>query len=211
MQIGEAWMARRSGEAGFSLYLAAGPRIAMGEQQPDEAGFSLLEVVLAVVLLVTMLLPVSALVSDTSVTVGNQRARAIADELAQKYLHEAQLWEATHQAFSMCDGATEVDGAATGCGVAHILLVNNGTKLVNETTNETTNGTSFYVQIVDSFCGGGSGGSGPTEPPVFEIGVKVWWGSATNPPPSKTVVLVGEVTTPPFIISQSFVCLASYI
>ncbi len=77
----------------------------------SENGFALLEAILAVVLLMVMLIPVARLVSDSSRLSGYQRAKAVAYQIANSYLSEAEAGQ--WQSLPSPSKSTETEGGVT--------------------------------------------------------------------------------------------------
>ena len=114
----------------------------MGALSERENGFALLEAILAVVLLVIMLIPVSRLVSDSSKLSGYQRAKAVAYSIANSYLSEAEVGQLPSSSSSETIG-----------DVTYKVTVAEGSYVYDQSTGElaTTYGSSSgpVLYVVD--------------------------------------------------------------
>lgn len=115
----------------------------------SENGFALLEAILAVVLLMVMLIPVARLVSDSSKLSGYQRAKAVAYQIANSYLSEAEAgqWQ------SLPSKSTETEG-----GVTYTVTV--------------TEGSCVYDQNKQGLTSVGNSSSSPV---LYVVDVQVSW------------------------------------
>lgn len=113
----------------------------------SENGFALLEAILAVVLLMVMLIPVARLVSDSSKLSGYQRAKAVAYQIANSYLSEAEAGQ------SLLSKSTETEG-----GVTYTVTV--------------TEGSCVYDQNKQGLTSVGNSSSSPV---LYVVDVQVSW------------------------------------
>ena len=113
----------------------------------SENGFALLEAILAVVLLMVMLIPVARLVSDSSKLSGYQRAKAVAYQIANSYLSEAEAGQ------SLPSKSTETEG-----GVTYTVTV--------------TEGSCVYDQNKQGLTSVGNSSSSPV---LYVVDVQVSW------------------------------------
>ncbi|MFC0081232.1 prepilin-type N-terminal cleavage/methylation domain-containing protein [Aciditerrimonas ferrireducens] len=180
-------------------------RAADGRTEPTEAGFSLVEVVVAVVVLLVVLVPVGSLLAISDQVTSTGRFRATAEQLAASDLSAVELEAAEHPGvlppFSGVPGLPVAVASPTGSPPAW------------NTTQPallTTEGTEQYRQWVDgSWCDEApttsSGTAGQLAsvgqgPPVFLVVVKVVWGPSGADlgvtAPSTSSVVSAQVLAP---------------
>lgn len=178
------------------------PRPAQGvrAQGGNEAGTSLLDVVVATVLLLVILIPATQLLVTSGKVVTNSKAQAVAESLASSQL------ESDRAAFLANPGVQPFTASSCG-GSAYGASTTNATFTQYLTACPTVprnGGSPLWVFQRSGWCvaNGTTLGSGSAGTPMYWVSVMVVWGGSVVPSPttvvaaSNRVVLSSALQTP---------------
>lgn len=167
---------------------------------PNDAGATLLDVVVATVVLLLILIPATQLLVTSGKVVTNSKAQAVAESLAGSQL------ESDRATFLANPGAQPF--AASSCGgSAYGVSTTNATfsqYLTACPTVPQNGGAPLWVFQRGGWCvaNGSTLGSGSTGTPMYWVSVMVVWGGSVVPSPSTVVpasnrvVLTSALQTP---------------
>jgi hypothetical protein len=185
---------------------ASGPETTEAHNHPHEHGFGMVEVLVAITLLVTILLPVSALLARGFQAMSDSRLRVVAANLATQQLEKVRgepftSIPQTHTIFTQTVGGiaftvaqdaglTSVGVQASDCtapttgGTPNILLVTETVSWTNERDIKPVAMSTLISPPVGYF-----------QPNTGQIGVSVT-GASNQPQPGVTVTAVGPSSSP---------------